>query len=64
MCAAHDPIAHYYVRDYLHHTHVFSGINFGDLVKKIRQFTKLKFPQKLPAIRYIDDGTSLFDTSG
>ena len=30
---------------------VFSGINFGDLVK-IRQFAKLKSPQKFPAIRY------------
>ena len=27
-------------------------INFGDLVKKIRQFAKLKSPQKFPAIRY------------
>ena len=31
--------------------YVFGGINFGDLVKKIRQFAKLKSPQKFPAIR-------------
>ena len=33
MYAARDPIAHYYVRGYAHRTHVFGGINFGNLVK-------------------------------
>ena len=28
-----DPIAHYYVRDYVRRARMFGGINFGDLVK-------------------------------
>ena len=53
MCTtARDPVAHYYyARDYVRR--VFGGINFGDLVKKIRQFAKLKSSQKFPAIRYM-----------
>ena len=46
------PDAHYYARDYVQRAHMFGGINFGDLVKKIRQFAKLKSLQKFPAIRY------------
>ena len=32
---------------------MFGGINFGDLVKKICQFAKLKSPLKFPAMRYV-----------
>ena len=35
MCTARNPVAHYYVRDYTRRAHVFGGINFADLVKKI-----------------------------
>ena len=51
MRTARDPVAHYYARDYARRARVFGRINFGDLVKKICQFTKLKSPQKFPAIR-------------
>ena len=57
MYPARDPVAdyyaHYYARDYARCARVFGRINFGDLVKKIRQFAKLKSPQKFPAIRYM-----------
>ena len=59
VCAARDPVVHYYARNHVVHyhalcNHVFGGINFGDLVKKIHQFVaKLKSPQKFPAIWYI-----------
>ena len=51
MCAAGDLVAHYYARDYSRHARMFGRINFGDLIKKIRQFAKLQSPQKFPAIR-------------
>ena len=56
------PVAHYYACNYAccARARMFGGINFGDLIK-IHQFTKLKSPQKFPAIRYwqVDD----FNTS-
>ena len=33
MCATRDPVAHYYVSDYVRRTRMFGGINFGGLVK-------------------------------
>ena len=45
MCTARDPVVHYYARDYARRTRMFGGINFGDLVKKIRKFAKLN-PRK------------------
>ena len=63
MCAAHDPVEHYYPHDYVHRAsraraHVFSGINFGDLVKN-SPIHLLKSPQKFPAIRYMYGNTKL-----
>ena len=53
-CVPHATPAHYYAHDMRVALAVlacvFDGIDFGDLVKKIRQFTKLKSPQKFPAI--------------
>ena len=43
MCAAHDPIVHYYAHD-----HMFGGINFGDLVKKNSPICRqIKIPTKV-----------------
>ena len=51
MCAARDLVVHYYVRDYARHTHMFGGINFGDLVKNL-PIRQIKIPAKVLAIRY------------
>ena len=46
MRAARDPIVHYYVRNYAHHTHMFGGINFGNLVKN-SPIHQIKIPTKV-----------------
>jgi len=41
VCAARDPVVHYYARNYARPVRVFGGINFDDLIKNlpIRQIT-------------------------
>ena len=41
MCAAHDPVAHYYARDYVRRAR--SRITFGDLLKN-SPIRLIKFP--------------------
>ena len=55
MCAACDPVAHYYAREYALRLHARELACLAELIlaiyEKIRQFAKLKSPQKFLAIR-------------
>ena len=56
MCAACDPVVHYYAHDYALRSHVHELACLAELIlaiyEKIHQFAKLKSPQNFPAIRY------------